>query len=112
MNDKSPNDTGFLGTYFDRSVVLKIVRVAEIASWVVLVVYGAQLLLSATVMVLTFVRGFMQWAGTTDIVQQILFVLEQPFRGVVYFVGLQAVAKILLMFMDIENNTRRIARKQ
>ena len=28
------------------------------------------------------------------------------------FVGLQAIAKILLMFMDIEDNTRRAARKQ
>ena len=52
-------------------------------------------------------RGF----GFTDLMQQLLFVLEQPFRGVVYFIGLQAVAKILLMFMDIEDNTRRSARK-
>ena len=100
-----------MGTYFDRSTVLRIVRVAEISSWVVLVVYSAQLLVSATVLALQYVRGLMQWAGFTDIVQQFLFVLEQPFRGIVYFVGLQAIAKILLMFMDIEENTRRAARK-
>ena len=111
MSEDQGKETRFMGTYFDRSVVLRIVRVAEISSWVVLVVYGAQLLLSATVFVLTIVRGFMQWAGATDIAQQILFVLEQPFRGIVYFVGLQAIAKILLMFMDIEDNTRRAARK-
>jgi hypothetical protein len=53
----------------------------------------------------------MQGAGFTDLLQQVLFVLEQPFRGVVYFIGLQAIAKILLMFLDIEDNTRRAARK-
>ena len=103
--------TGFSGTYFDRSIVLKIVRVAEISSWIVVIVYALQFLLSATVLALNIARGFMQWAGYTDIAQQVLFVFEQPFRGVVYFIGLQAIAKILLMFMDIEDNTRRTARK-
>ena len=111
MSEDQGKEARFLGTYFDRSVVLRIVRVAEISSWVVLAVYAAQLLLSATVYILSTLRGFMQWAGITDIAQQILFVLEQPFRGIVYFVGLQAIAKILLMFMDIEDNTRRAARK-
>lgn len=100
-----------MGTYFDRSIVLRIVRVAEISSWVVLVVYALQLLISASVVGLQYIRGFMQGMGVTDMIQQFLYVIEQPFRGVVYFVGLQAIAKILLMFMDIEENTRRAARK-
>ena len=108
MNDEKIKDASFMGTYFDRSVVMKIVRVAEISSWVVLVVYGLQLLVSAGVLVLSYVRGFMP-LGFTDMFQQILWTLEQPFRGIVYFVGLQAIAKILLMFMDIEANTRRAA---
>ena len=111
MSDKSNQGGSFVGTYFDRSAVLQIARVAEIAAWIVLVVYGLQLLLSAGVFVLSYARGFLQGAGFTDLFQQILFVVEQPFRGVVYFIGLQAVAKILLMFMDIEDNTRRAARK-
>ncbi|MBN1452598.1 MAG: hypothetical protein JW963_16395 [Anaerolineales bacterium] len=111
MSESQESKTSFMGTFFDRSVVMRIVRVAEISAWVVLVVYGLQLLLSASVFVLSYLRGFMQWAGFTDLLQQILFVLEQPFRGIVYFIGLQAVAKILLMFMDIEENTRRAARK-
>ncbi len=111
MEENKGKSTDFLGTYFDRSVVMRIVRVAEIASWVVLVVYASQLLLSATSFVLSYARGFMQGLGYTDIFQQILFVLEQPFRGIVYYIGLQAIAKILLMFMDIEENTRRAARK-
>lgn len=111
MEENKAKSTDFLGTYFDRSVVLRIVRGAEIASWIVLVVYALQLLLSATAFVLSYARGFMQGLGFTDMAQQILFVLEQPFRGIVYFLGLQALAKILLMFMDIEDNTRRAARK-
>jgi len=111
MTESQEKPSSFMGTFFDRSVVMRIVRVSEISSWIVLVVYGLQLLVSVTVFVLSYVRGFMQWAGFTDIVQQILIVLEQPFRGIVYFIGLQAIAKILLMFMDIEDNTRRAARK-
>jgi hypothetical protein len=110
MSESQNNAVGFMGTYFDSSVVLRIVRVAEISSWVVLVVYAAQLLLSAGVFVLSYVRGFMP-PGITNILQQILFTLEQPFRGIVYFIGLQSIAKILLMFMDIEQNTRRAAKK-
>ena len=111
MEENNGKGMDFLGTYFDRSVVLRIVRGAEIASWVVLVVYGLQLLLSAGAFALSYARGFMQGFGFTDMAQQLLFVLEQPFRGIVYFLGLQALAKILLVFMDIEDNTRRAARK-
>jgi hypothetical protein len=111
MEGNKAKGTDFLGTYFDASVVMRIVRGAEIAAWVVLVVYSLQFLLSLTTFVLSYARGFMQGFGLTDLFQQLLFVLEQPFRGVVYFLGLQALAKILLMFMDIEANTRRVARK-
>jgi len=111
MEENKARASDFLGTYFDRSIVLRIVRGAEVASWVVLAVYGLQLLLSAATLALSNKRGFMQGMGITDLVQQFLFVLEQPFRGIVYFLGLQALAKILLIFMDIEDNTRRGARK-
>ena len=110
MSEVQNKDAGFMGTYFDRSVILRIVKVAEISSWVVLVVYGMQLIVSAGASVLSYIRGYGP-PGITDMIQQILWVLEQPFRGIVYFVGLQAIAKILLMFMDIEDNTRRAARK-
>ena len=111
MDENQHKEVNFMGTYFDRSIVMRIVRTAEISAWVVLVVYGLQFLLSVGVLVLSSIRGFAMWGGFTDKFQQILFVLEQPFRGIVYFVGLQAIAKILLMFMDIEQNTRRAARK-
>ena len=110
MNENQEKTTGFMGTYFDQSIVLRIVRVAEISAWVVLVVYALQLFTSAAALILSYVRGFGP-PGITDKLQALLFVLEQPFRGIVYFIGLQAIAKILLMFLDIEANTRRAARK-
>jgi len=100
----------FLGTYFDRDSVLKLSSIAVIFSWIVLVVYAAQLALSVLVYVLQLIRGQIYGLGPTDYVQQILWLVEPPFRGVVYFVALQALSKILLMFMDIEDNTRRAAR--
>lgn len=101
---------GFLGTYFDRDSVLKLSRLAVIFSWIVVAVYGGQLALSVLVYILQLVRGQVYALGFTDYAQQILNIVEQPFRGVVYFVALQALSKILLIFMDVEDNTRRAAR--
>ncbi len=36
--------------------------------------------------------------------------LQQPLPGLFYFFGLQAVSKGLLIFLDMEDNTRRAAR--
>ena len=101
---------GFLGTYFDRDSVLNLSNLAVFFSWVVAAVYGSQLALSVLVYILQIIRGQIYALGPTDYAQQILWLVEQPFRGVVYFVALQALSKILLMFMDIESNTRRAAR--
>jgi hypothetical protein len=102
--------TGFLGTYFERDSVLKLATLATFFSWIVVIVYGSQLLLSIIVFTLQYIRGFVYIAGPTDLAQQILFLLETPFRGVVYFVALQAIAKVLQIFLDVEDNTRRAAR--
>jgi hypothetical protein len=101
----------FLGTYFDHDAVMNLVAFTNIFSWVVLVVYVCQMLLSIGVFVLQVVRGDMVGLGATDYLQNVLFLIEQPFRGFVYFIVLQAVGKVLLMFMDIEINTRRAARQ-
>jgi hypothetical protein len=101
---------GFLGTYFDRDSVMNLANLATFFSWIVVAVYGSQLALSVLIYILQIARGQVYALGPTDYAQQILWLVEQPFRGVVYFVALQALSKILLMFMDIENNTRRAAR--
>ena len=107
---KEQPSSSFLGTYFDRDSVLNLANLTTFFSWIVVVVYGAQLILSVLVFVLQVMRGQIYLLGPTDYAQQILFVVEQPFRGVVYFAALQALSKILLIFMDIEDNTRRAVR--
>jgi len=99
----------FLGTYFNKDTVLRLTSVAKILSWVVVGVYALEWLVQVFVMVLQIMRGFWMGMGFTDVIQSILSLFEQPLRGVVYFVVLQGVAQALLMFMDMEDNTRRAA---
>jgi hypothetical protein len=100
----------FLGTYFSKDTVLKLASVARFFSWIVAGFYVAQWLLQVGTFFLQFARGFWTGMGFTDITQNILWLFEQPLRGLVYFVVLQGVAQALLMFMDVEDNTRRAAR--
>ena len=100
-----------MGTYFDPDLVLRVSRWADILSWVVVVVYVADMVLALVVYILQFVRGFMVGAGPTDIMTSILYLLERPFRGIVYFVVLQAISKALLILMDMEEDLRRAGRK-
>ena len=102
--------TKFLGTYFNPDTILRLARWADILSWVVVVVYALDFLIAAGMFVLSVVRGF--WGGGfTDYANNIILLVERPFRGVVYFVALQAIGKSLLILMDMEENTRRAARR-
>ena len=101
----------FMGTYFDRDAVIQVSRWSEILSWVVVGVYAADILLGLVVYFLQYMRGFMMGMGMTDLTTNLLYIVERPFRGVVYFIVLQAISKALLILMDMEDNTRRAARK-
>lgn len=111
MSDGKDEKRTFLGTYFDRSIVIRIARWAEISSWIVAGVYTLDLIVAVGVFVLSTMRGFLAGMGFTDYVQNILFVIERPFRGIAYFFALQAIGKALLILMDMEDNIRRLARK-
>jgi hypothetical protein len=100
----------FRGTYFSKDTVLRLASMAKILSWVVVGVYTLEWLIQVLAMILQIARGFWTGMGFTDVAQSILSLFEQPLRGVVYFVVLQGVAEALLMFMDMEDNTRRAAR--
>jgi len=104
-------NSGYWGTYFSKDVVLRLAAIARISSWVVVGVYAAQFLVQAVTMLLQIVRGFWIGMGYTDYATNFVILFEQPLRGVVYFIVLQAMAQAMLMFMDIEDNTRRAARK-
>ena len=105
--DKTVN---FMGTYFSRDAVLRLVSVARILSWVVVGVYALEWLVQSLAMISQVSAGSWTGMGFTDVAQSILYLFEQPLRGVVYFIVLQGLAQGLLVFMDLEDNTRRVAR--
>jgi hypothetical protein len=102
----------FLGTYFSKEVILRITAFAKSLSWVIVGIYALQWLFQIITFFLQVARGYWVGMGFTDYANSILSLCEMPLRGVVYFVVLQAVAQVLLMFMDIEDNTRRAAREE
>ena len=111
MSESNESKTNFAGTYFDRDAVVKVSRWGEILSWVVAVVYAVDLLAALGVFVLQYVRGFWAGLGFSDVFMNALYIVERPFRGIIYFIALQAISKALLILMDMEDNTRRAARK-
>jgi hypothetical protein len=111
MNENQENASSFMGTYFDRSTIIRVSRWSEISSWIVAGIYSIDLVVAIGVFILSATRGFWVGLGFTDYVQNILFIIERPFRGIAYFFALQAIGKALLILMDMENNTRRAARK-
>jgi hypothetical protein len=108
-NDKPR--TNFAGTYFDRDSVLRLARLADIFAWAMLLYYVAQAALSLTIFILQVARGLIVIPGPTDFFQQFLWLFQPALPGLWNFIGLQAVGKVLLIFMDMEDNTRRAARK-
>ena len=104
---------GFLGTYFDREVVLRISRWANIISWIVLVVYLLTWFDSLIQFGVQLATGMLFDKGTIwlNILNMFIPYLTQPLPGLFYFVGLQAASHALLIFLDIEENVRRVARK-
>ncbi len=105
-------DTGFLGTFFDRDAVLKYARLFLILSWVIVAIYAADVLAGLLSFGLQVARGFLGGMGFTDIFQQLLYILERPVHGILYFALLQTLGRGLLIGLDVEANTRRAARKQ
>jgi len=112
MTESDYSKTNFAGTYFDRDSVLRLARLASIFAWASLIYYAAQAVMSLTVFTLQLARGFIVLPGFTDFAQQILWMLQPALPGLWNFIGLQAVGKILLIFMDMEDNTRRAARNK
>jgi hypothetical protein len=97
--------TGFLGTYFDLDAVLRLERWARIIAWVTLIAY-------------TFDAGYTIYQNAYSAVVGgypldyfFLFqTLSRIAQGGVVFIILHAAAKIMLILLDIEDNTRRASR--
>jgi len=95
----------FLGTYFDKDSVLLIERWVRIIAWLTLFGY-------------LFESGYNLYQNILNAIISgyildwyfIFTILLRVVQGSVLFIFMQALAKILLIFLDIEDNTRRAAR--
>jgi len=110
--ERDLRQAGFLGTYFDRDGVLRLSRWADVVAWVVLTVYLLSWLFSILLFFGQYYNGLYMDKGATFLNTFNMFTpyLQQPLPGIFYFFGLQAVSKGLLIFLDMEDNTRRAAR--
>jgi hypothetical protein len=112
MSESNEKQAGFLGTYFDRDGVLRLARWADIIAWIVLTIYLLSWLFSILLFLGQYFNGMYFDKGATFLYVLNMFTpfLQQPLPGLFYFFGLQAVSKGLLIFLDMEDNTRRAAR--
>ena len=108
-----PRQAGFLGTYFDRDGVLRLSRWADVVAWVLLTIFLVSWLSTFLIFLGQYLSGMYFDKGATFLNALSLFTgqLLQPLPGILYFFSLQAVSKGLLIFLDMEDNTRRAARK-
>ena len=113
MSESTEKQEKFFGAYVDRDAVLRLARWAEGTAWVVLTVY----LLGWTGQLLMFFAQlfngmfFQKGATFLDMFNNFLPYFQQPLPGVFYFFGLQALSKAILILLDVEDNTRRAARR-
>jgi hypothetical protein len=112
--ERDLRQAGFLGTYFDRDGILRLSRWADVIAWIVLTIYLVYGLSS----LLSYLEAFFSGLGFDkggNFLSTIVVLSNQlilPLPGLVFFFGLQAVSKGLLIFLDIEDNTRRAARNK
>ena len=111
MTESNEKQTAFFGTYFDRDAVLRLAKMANIAAWIALIFYVGQVVFSIGVYILQISRGLLVPLGFTDVLQSLLWFIQPGIPGLWYFIGIQAVGNLMLIFMDIEDNTRRATRK-
>lgn len=114
MSESNGKQAVFLGTYFDRDGVLRLARWADVVAWIVLTIYLLSWLVTLIMFLAQYFSGLYFDKGATFLNVINLFVpyLMQPLPGIFYFFGLQAVSKLLLIFLDMEDNTRRAARNK
>lgn len=113
MSESNMKHEKFLGTYFDQDNVLRVSRTADVAAWIVLTIYVVSWIFSLLLFSSQFFNGLFASKGMTflDIFSFFKPYLVEPLPGVMYFFVLQSLSKGLLILLDMEDNTRRAARK-
>lgn len=113
MNESNEKQEKFFGAYFDRDGVLRLSRWADVTAWILLTVYLLSWLSSLLLFISQFASGLYFDKGMTFLTTLGIFkpYLIEPLPGVFYFFGLQGISKALLIMLDMEDNSRRAARK-
>ena len=113
MSESNGRQEKFFGTYFDRDIVLRISRWADVVAWVVLTIYLLSWLFSILLFVSQYTNGMFFDKGWNFLSAFQLFkpYFIEPVPGIFYFFGLQGISKALLIMLDLEDNSRRAARK-
>lgn len=111
MTEKNNN---FYATYFNKDLVLKIARWAGIFAWVTFVIYVLTTINSFLQFFLQFATGVFYQKGMSifDLIGYFSPYFLQLMPGVMYFFGLKFIENALLIFMDIEESTRRSTREK
>ena len=114
MSEPNEKQAVFLGTYFDRDGVLRLSRWADVIAWIILTIYIVLWLVSMLIFLAQYFNGLYFDKGATflNVINMFAPYIMQPLPGIFYFFGLQAVSKGLLIFLDMEDNTRRAARSK
>jgi hypothetical protein len=113
MNEPTDQRTGFFGTYFDRDVSLRMARWAGILAWVLLAMYLYTTLVSIGQFLFLLASGAVSYTGANifDLMSIPTLQISQLVPGLVYFVMLKIAQQVLLILLDVEDNSRRAARK-
>ena len=113
MNQPTEEKTRFLGPYFDRDASLRLARWAGILAWVLLGLYAYTTLVSTGQFLSLLVSGAVSYAGTNifDRLSIPTLQISQLIPGLVYFIMLKIAQQVLLILLDVEDNSRRAARK-
>lgn len=110
MEEKKEN---FYATYFNKDLVLKVARWAGIFAWVTLIIYALTTINSFLQFFVQFATGVFYQKGMSifDLIGYFSPYFLQLMPGVMYFFGLKFIENTLLIFMDIEESTRRSTKK-
>ena len=113
MEQSTEKQTGFLGTYFDHDTALRVARWMHVLAWVLLGFYLYMTVISLAQYWSMLAAGIVTIEGLT-ILDRMLIPAQQLLQlapGLVYFVMLKAAQQVLLILLDVEDNSRRAARK-
>jgi hypothetical protein len=113
MTESNDKQKKYFGAYVDRDAALRLSRWADTLAWITLTIYILTWLFQFLLFFSQYANGMMGDKGMNILMGFSMFspYLTQPLPGVFYFIGLQAISKALLIMLDMEDNTRRAARK-